>query len=80
MILQTAKEQELSETKYKRDIERRMYPKTSEDFSILSDELETWRLKVSRTMSYQEQHIFSLSCIPAVLQLLAAGDEYVDTY
>jgi len=31
------------EIKHKREIERRMHPRTKEDFDILFDELEVWR-------------------------------------
>lgn len=33
-----------AEIKHKSEIERRMHPRTKEDFNILFDELELWRV------------------------------------
>ncbi|GMH42342.1 hypothetical protein BSKO_10261 [Bryopsis sp. KO-2023] len=43
--MEDTKRRDQAEAKCKKDIERRMYPKTAEDFEILHDELEAWRLK-----------------------------------
>jgi len=33
-----------AEVKHKQEIERRMHPRTKDDFNILFDELELWRV------------------------------------
>lgn len=39
---ETRKQEEVSQ---KRDIERRVHPKTKDDFKILLEELESWRIR-----------------------------------
>lgn len=44
---QLLKEEEFrkkAEIKHKQEIERRMHPRTKDDFNILFDELELWRV------------------------------------
>jgi hypothetical protein len=45
---ETERQQLESDLKHKREIERRMHPRTVEDFQILYKELETWRLKETK--------------------------------
>lgn len=40
-----------SELRHKREIERRMHPRTFEDFSVLYKELESWRLNESKRIN-----------------------------
>lgn len=47
---QAEKDAQRSEARRKREIERRMRPRTTEDFEVLYNELEAWRLQETRTI------------------------------
>lgn len=47
---QVEKDAQRSEARRKREIERRMRPRTTEDFEVLYNELEAWRLQETRTI------------------------------
>lgn len=47
---QAEKDSQRAEARRKREIERRMRPRTNEDFEVLYNELEAWRLQEIRTI------------------------------
>lgn len=47
---QAEKDTQRSAARRKREIERRMRPRTTEDFEVLYNELEAWRLQETRTI------------------------------